>query len=159
VLTASGCLFQVDDLTARAIGCDYLVHYGHSCLVPVTDTNSADSMFGDIASTPSSNPTAVPTIPEAAPSSSEAAGVTATTTPPAPPPPAPPSKPLRTLYVFVEISIDVGHLVACIQANFGATPALPLTVGWLHFCNVYFFVNSMLYCAVNRTKGFDASLK
>jgi hypothetical protein len=30
--------------------------------------------------------------------------------------------------VFVEISIDVAHLVACVQANFGATPALPLTV-------------------------------
>lgn len=26
----------VDDLTARAVGADFLVHYGHSCLVPVT---------------------------------------------------------------------------------------------------------------------------
>lgn len=26
----------VDDLSARALGCDFLVHYGHSCLVPVT---------------------------------------------------------------------------------------------------------------------------
>ena len=25
----------VDDLAARALGCDLLVHYGHSCLVPV----------------------------------------------------------------------------------------------------------------------------
>ncbi len=25
----------VDDFTARAIGCDFMVHYGHSCLVPV----------------------------------------------------------------------------------------------------------------------------
>ena len=26
----------VDDLSAKALGCDFLVHYGHSCLVPVT---------------------------------------------------------------------------------------------------------------------------
>ena len=28
----------VDDFTARALGCDFLVHYGHSCLVPVDQT-------------------------------------------------------------------------------------------------------------------------
>lgn len=72
----------VDDLTARAIGCDYLVHYGHSCLVPVAVTNQD----GNVQET------------------------------------------LRTLYVFVEISIDVNHLVACIASNFGATLAQPLTV-------------------------------
>lgn len=26
----------VDDLSAAALGCDFLIHYGHSCLVPVT---------------------------------------------------------------------------------------------------------------------------
>ena len=26
----------VDDLGAKALGCDFLVHYGHSCLVPTT---------------------------------------------------------------------------------------------------------------------------
>lgn len=26
----------VDDYTARALGCDFMIHYGHSCLVPVT---------------------------------------------------------------------------------------------------------------------------
>lgn len=30
----------IDDFTARALGCDLLVHYGHSCLVPV-DSMSA----------------------------------------------------------------------------------------------------------------------
>lgn len=30
----------VDDLGARALGCDYLIHYGHSCLVPI-DTMAA----------------------------------------------------------------------------------------------------------------------
>ena len=29
----------VDDFTARALGCDLLVHYGHSCLVPVDTTS------------------------------------------------------------------------------------------------------------------------
>ena len=28
----------VDDLSAEALGCDFLVHYGHSCLVPVDVT-------------------------------------------------------------------------------------------------------------------------
>ena len=26
----------VDDYTARALGCDLLVHYAHSCLIPVS---------------------------------------------------------------------------------------------------------------------------
>ncbi|KAJ3083419.1 hypothetical protein HK102_001076 [Quaeritorhiza haematococci] len=40
----------VDDFTARALGCDFLIHYGHSCLVPV-DTTSIKTMyvFVDIA--------------------------------------------------------------------------------------------------------------
>ena len=25
----------VDDFSARALGCDLLVHYGHSCLIPI----------------------------------------------------------------------------------------------------------------------------
>jgi hypothetical protein len=29
----------VDDATAAALGCDYLIHYGHSCLVPIHVTN------------------------------------------------------------------------------------------------------------------------
>ncbi|KAI7869387.1 putative diphthamide synthesis protein-domain-containing protein [Spinellus fusiger] len=28
----------IDDYTARALGCDFLIHYGHSCLVPVDVT-------------------------------------------------------------------------------------------------------------------------
>lgn len=27
----------VDDLSAWALGCDFLVHYAHSCLVPISD--------------------------------------------------------------------------------------------------------------------------
>lgn len=54
----------VDDYTAIALGCDMLVHYGHSCLVPVDQTA------------------------------------------------------IKTLYVFVEISIDPAHLAATVRANF-----------------------------------------
>lgn len=28
----------IDDLTAKALDCDLLVHYGHSCLVPIAVT-------------------------------------------------------------------------------------------------------------------------
>ncbi|SCV68720.1 BQ2448_841 [Microbotryum intermedium] len=54
----------IDDYTARALGCDMMVHYGHSCLVPVDTTTS------------------------------------------------------KTLYVFVEISVDRPHLAASIRHNF-----------------------------------------
>ncbi|ESK97467.1 diphthamide biosynthesis protein 1 [Moniliophthora roreri MCA 2997] len=54
----------VDDYTAVALGCDLLVHYGHSCLVPMDQTT------------------------------------------------------IKTLYVFVEISIDSDHLHHTIRRNF-----------------------------------------
>eukprot|EP00580_Thalassiosira_gravida_P019920 CAMPEP_0201659230 /NCGR_PEP_ID=MMETSP0494-20130426/2056_1 /ASSEMBLY_ACC=CAM_ASM_000839 /TAXON_ID=420259 /ORGANISM="Thalassiosira gravida, Strain GMp14c1" /LENGTH=611 /DNA_ID=CAMNT_0048136641 /DNA_START=44 /DNA_END=1879 /DNA_ORIENTATION=- len=54
----------IDDLSARALGCDLLVHYGHSCLVPLSCT----------------------VIP--------------------------------CLYVFVEIRVDVQHLVDCVKLTF-----------------------------------------
>ena len=54
----------IDDLSARALGCDLLVHYGHSCLVPLTST----------------------VIP--------------------------------CLYVFVEIRVDVQHMVDCVHMTF-----------------------------------------
>ena len=54
----------IDDLSARALGCDLIVHYGHSCLVPLTCT----------------------VIP--------------------------------CLYVFVEIRVDVQHMVDCVHMTF-----------------------------------------
>ncbi|KAF7331818.1 Diphthamide synthesis protein [Mycena kentingensis (nom. inval.)] len=54
----------IDDYTAVALGCDMLVHYGHSCLVPMDQTL------------------------------------------------------IKTLYVFVEISIDSEHLHQSIRLNF-----------------------------------------
>jgi 2-(3-amino-3-carboxypropyl)histidine synthase len=68
----------VDDYTARALGCDLLVHYAHSCLVPVDVTT------------------------------------------------------IKTLYIFVDISIDTSHLIATLERNFqpGKTIA---TVGTIQF--------------------------
>lgn len=60
----------VDDLGAQALGCDLLVHYGHSCLVPIQHT----------------------VIP--------------------------------CLYVFVEITIDVPHLVECFHKTILENPSL-----------------------------------
>ncbi|TKA83397.1 Diphthamide biosynthesis protein 1 [Friedmanniomyces simplex] len=66
----------IDDYTARALGCDLLVHYAHSCLIPVNVTS------------------------------------------------------IKTLYVFVDIQIDVEHLLATINRNFkpGSTIAMVGTI-------------------------------
>lgn len=68
----------IDDYTARALGCDLLVHYAHSCLIPVDVTT------------------------------------------------------IKTLYIFVDISIDTSHLLATLERNFqpGKTIA---TVGTIQF--------------------------
>lgn len=67
----------IDDYTARALGCDLLVHYAHSCLIPVNVTGG-----------------------------------------------------IKTLYVFVDIRLDVAHLLATIERNFrpGSTLALVGTI-------------------------------
>ena len=69
----------VDDYTAKQLGCDMLIHYGHSCLVPITQT----------------------TIP--------------------------------CVYVFVEIAIDVGHLIDILKENFkpGTRFALVSTIQFI----------------------------
>ncbi|KAL8736405.1 MAG: hypothetical protein Q9166_000197 [cf. Caloplaca sp. 2 TL-2023] len=66
----------IDDYTARALGCDLLVHYAHSCLIPVDVTK------------------------------------------------------IKTLYVFVDISIDTPHLIATLERNFqsGKTIAMLGTI-------------------------------
>ena len=68
----------IDDFTARALGCDMLVHYAHSCLIPVDVTK------------------------------------------------------IRTLYVFVDISIDTSHLVATLERNFSSGKTIAL-VGTIQF--------------------------
>jgi len=68
----------VDDLTAKALGCDFLIHYAHSCLVPITVTT------------------------------------------------------IRTIYVFVDITIDVQHFVDTIKHNFEPQSRIAL-VGTIQF--------------------------
>ena len=68
----------IDDYTARALGCDMLVHYAHSCLIPVDVTK------------------------------------------------------IKTLYVFVDISIDTTHLIATLERNFHSGKTIAL-VGTIQF--------------------------
>lgn len=68
----------IDDFTARALDCDMLVHYAHSCLIPVDVTK------------------------------------------------------IKTLYVFVDISIDTTHLVATLERNFQAGKTIAM-VGTIQF--------------------------
>ena len=68
----------IDDYTARALGCDLLVHYAHSCLIPVDVTK------------------------------------------------------IKTLYVFVEISIDTMHLLATLERNFQPGKSMAI-IGTIQF--------------------------
>ncbi|KAH6682563.1 putative diphthamide synthesis protein-domain-containing protein [Halenospora varia] len=68
----------IDDYTARALGCDLLVHYAHSCLIPVDVTK------------------------------------------------------IKTLYVFVDISIDTTHLLATLEKNFPSGKTIAM-VGTIQF--------------------------
>lgn len=68
----------VDDFTARALGCDFLVHYGHSCLVPVDITT------------------------------------------------------IKALYIFVDIGIDIRHLINTLRRNMPTNSHLAM-VGTIQF--------------------------
>ena len=35
----------VDDYSARALGCELMVHYGHSCLIPVDQTANIAMLY------------------------------------------------------------------------------------------------------------------
>ncbi|KAI4157844.1 MAG: hypothetical protein LQ342_007958 [Letrouitia transgressa] len=68
----------VDDYTASALGCDMLVHYAHSCLIPMNVTK------------------------------------------------------MKTLYVFVDISIDTSHLLGTLERNFEFGKSIAI-VGTIQF--------------------------
>ncbi|KAI9888532.1 MAG: Diphthamide biosynthesis protein 1 [Vezdaea aestivalis] len=68
----------IDDYTAKALGCDLLIHYAHSCLIPMNVTK------------------------------------------------------IKTLYVFVDISIDVKHLQLSLERNFTAGKTIAM-VGTIQF--------------------------
>ena len=63
----------IDDLASKKLDCDFIVHYGHSCLVPIPDMTIAN-----------------------------------------------------VLYVFVEIGIDIRHLLESIAFNFSTDDKLYL---------------------------------
>jgi len=79
----------IDDYTARALGCDLLVHYAHSCLIPVDVTK------------------------------------------------------IKTLYVFVDISIDTTHLLATLERNFEAGKSIAM-VGTIQFNATLHTIKSQL---------------
>lgn len=79
----------IDDYTARAMGCDLLVHYAHSCLIPADVTK------------------------------------------------------IKTLYVFVKISIDTSHLLATLERNFSPGKTIAM-VGTIQFNATIGGVSSML---------------
>ena len=63
----------IDDLASKKLNCDFIVHYGHSCLVPIPDMTISN-----------------------------------------------------VLYVFVEIGIDIRHLLDSVAFNFEKTDKLIL---------------------------------
>ncbi|GKV23874.1 hypothetical protein SLEP1_g33557 [Rubroshorea leprosula] len=71
----------VDDLSATALGADLLIHYGHSCLVPIDSTK------------------------------------------------------IPCLYVFVEIKIDVDHLVSTVHHNLASSSESVVLAGTIQFAS------------------------
>lgn len=86
----------IDDFTAKALGADFMVHYGHSCLVPI-----------DVSS-------------------------------------------INMLYVFVDITIDVTHLIASLKQNFQPDTKLVLA-GTIQF-------RTALYAARKVLKSYFTKL-
>ncbi|KAL4435678.1 hypothetical protein ABPG74_018229 [Tetrahymena malaccensis] len=74
----------VDDLGAKDLGSDFLIHYGHSCLVPITDTCT------------------------------------------------------KTLYVFVEIAIDMNHWLETVRLNFPNKSDIINLMGTVQFNTIMF---------------------
>ena len=35
----------IDDLASKKLGCDFIVHYGHSCLVPIPEMTIANVLY------------------------------------------------------------------------------------------------------------------
>lgn len=92
----------IDDLGAQALGCQLLVHYGHSCLVPIQHT-------------------AIP-----------------------------------CLYVFVEITIDVQHVVECLDLTLAAqqeTRPFVYLLGTIQFRHSLMQAQELL-----ASKGYETSI-
>jgi hypothetical protein len=97
----------VDDFSARALGCDFLLHYGHSCLgmrtIPLPWLNLVRYKLLTIACTASPSPLVPVDV-----------------------------TPINTLYVFVDIGIDTQHFIDTVKRNFEAGKKL-VVVGTIQF--------------------------
>jgi len=80
----------VDDLTIKELNGDFLIHYGHSCLVPINETA------------------------------------------------------IKTLYVFVEIRIDIEHFIKTIMLNFPQKTQQIFILGTIQFNSVIFETKALL---------------
>lgn len=86
----------IDDLASRKLGCDFIVHYGHSCLVPIPEMSIKN-----------------------------------------------------VLYVFVEIGIDITHLLETITFNIDKEQEIQL-MGIVQFNTTLVRVKQLL----EKEKGF-----
>ncbi|RUS16622.1 putative diphthamide synthesis protein-domain-containing protein [Endogone sp. FLAS-F59071] len=91
----------IDDFTARALGCDFLVHYGHSCL----------GVYVRLIILSVLSPCLCSLLWRLVP-----VDVT----------------PIKTLYVFVDISIDTQHFIDTVRKNFNMGKRLAV-VGTIQF--------------------------
>lgn len=80
----------IDDLGSRALECDFIVHYGHSCLIPVTETC------------------------------------------------------VKSMYVFVDIQIDVENLIKTIELNFADKERIVYLMGSIQYNNSVFLAKKKL---------------
>lgn len=88
----------IDDLTAKALGVELLIHYGHSCLIPIDQTSG-----------------------------------------------------IKVLYIFVDIKIDVDHLIETIKLNIPVKTKIGL-VSTIQFVSTLQIVSNLLV-----DEGYDVS--
>jgi len=80
----------IDDLGCQALGCDFIIHYGHSCLIPVTESC------------------------------------------------------VKSMYVFVDIQIDVENLIKTIEFNFTNKEQIIYLMGSIQYNNSVFLAKRKL---------------
>jgi 2-(3-amino-3-carboxypropyl)histidine synthase len=95
----------IDDFTAKALGCDFLVHYGHSCLGTDCTALSRTNRLLTVACLTDPFRVLWRCARVSVPIDSTS---------------------ITTLYVFVDIAIDVEHLIRTVKHNFKADTRMVL---------------------------------
>lgn len=80
----------IDDLGSKSLECDFIIHYGHSCLVPITETV------------------------------------------------------VKTMYVFVDIEVDLEHLIKTVEFNFEDKSQKIFLMGSIQYNNSVFLAKKGL---------------